>query len=257
VAFGAGRWPAPRLLTYLVVANIGLAGKAAVFVHFCCFSVCISEYCFIAESAGNQMFGCNAVQDTLLQATASSNKGVSVGCKKVRLVVRLKADSRISLYSSEITLLQPLDRVFKPLQHRLRNSTTDAQSRACRTSVNYALIYSRSGTLTTMMCLATSRSSHTVAGGSCGHAPIVQQDALMSGRQLCPNVQEEPNAHIVKGERYASTTLSLPRHQGKSNIGTRKKTPTHQSRRLLAAVFGLNGSAKSAAMSGKLESEHV
>ncbi len=80
----------------MVVADIGLAGKAVVFVHFCCFSVHISEYCFLAESAGDQMFGCNAVQDTLLQATALSNKGVLVKCNKVRLVVRLKAESRIS-----------------------------------------------------------------------------------------------------------------------------------------------------------------
>ncbi len=74
----------------------------------------------------------------------------------------------------------------------------------------------------------------------------------MSGRQLFTAVQEEPNAHTVKGDRYASTTLSLPRHQDNSNIGTRRKMPTHQSRHLLAADFGLNGSAKSAAMSGKL-----
>ncbi len=97
MAFGAGRCPAPRLKTYLVVANIGLAGKAAVFVHFCSFSVCICEYCFIAESAGNKMFGCNAVEDTLLQVTASSNQRVSVSCKKVRIVVQLEADSRILL----------------------------------------------------------------------------------------------------------------------------------------------------------------
>ncbi|KAL0022645.1 hypothetical protein WJX79_002313 [Trebouxia sp. C0005] len=44
-------------MTYLVVANIGLAGT--------------------------QIFGCNAVRDTLLQAIASSNKGVPVGCKKL------------------------------------------------------------------------------------------------------------------------------------------------------------------------------
>ncbi|KAL0028231.1 hypothetical protein WJX79_003040 [Trebouxia sp. C0005] len=51
----------------------------------------------IIDLTGTQMSGCNAVQDTLLQAIASSNKGV-VGCKK------------------------PLDRVFKPSQHRIRNS---------------------------------------------------------------------------------------------------------------------------------------
>ena len=130
--FKSGRWPAPRLLTYLVVADIGLAGKAAVFVHFCCFSVCQSEYCFIAESAGNQMFGCNAVQDTQLQAIASSNKIVSSGCKKVRLVMQLKADSRFMWRSSEMKLLQSLDRVCKPSQHRLRNSVTDVWSRVCR-----------------------------------------------------------------------------------------------------------------------------
>ena len=79
----------------------------------------------------------------------------------------------------------------------------------------------------------------------------------MSGRQLCTNVQQEPNAHTVKGEHYASTTLSLPRHQDKSNTGTRRKTPTHQSGRLLAAVFGLSGSARSAAMSGKLKLDPV
>ncbi|KAA6421754.1 MAG: hypothetical protein FRX49_08365 [Trebouxia sp. A1-2] len=45
-------------MTYLVVANIGLAGT--------------------------QIFGCNAVRDTLLQAIASSNKGVPVGCKKAQ-----------------------------------------------------------------------------------------------------------------------------------------------------------------------------
>jgi len=101
VAFGAGRWPAPRLLTCLVVANSGLAGKAAVVIHFCSFSVCISNNCFTAESAGNQKFGCNAVQDTLLQAIASTNEKVSVGCKKVRLVVQLKADSRVIWSSSQ------------------------------------------------------------------------------------------------------------------------------------------------------------
>ncbi|DBA80939.1 TPA: hypothetical protein ACH3X2_007159 [Trebouxia sp. C0005] len=194
-------------MTYLVVANIGLAGT--------------------------QIFGCNAVRDTLLQAIASSNKGVPVGCKKL------------------------LDRVFNLQQHRLRNSMTDGRSRARQTSVNYAQIYSRSGTLPTTLCLATSRSSHTATGESCGYAPTVQQDALMSGRQLFLNARRDPNARIVKGEQYASTTLSLPRHQGKSNIGTRRKMPTHQSRRLLAAVFGLNGSAKSAAMSGKLKLQGV
>ena len=210
----------------------------------------------IAESAGTQMSGCNAVQDTLLQAIASSNKGV-VGCKKVRLVVLLKAASRISLYSSKMTLLQPLDRVFKPSQHRIRNSMSVGWSRGCQTSVNYAQIYSRSGTLTTMLCLAASRSSHTAKQESCGLAPTVQQDALMSGRQRCSDAPQGANAHIVKGEQYVSTTLSLPRHQGNSNIGTRQKTPTHQSRRLLAAHFGLNGSAKSAAMSGKLKLQGV
>ncbi len=184
MAFGAGRWPAPQLLTYLVVANSGLAGKAAVFVHLCCFSVCIPEYCFVPESAGNQSYGCNAVQDTVLQAVALSNKGISVSCNKVRLVVRLKADSRASLYSTQITLLQPLDHVFKPPQHRLRNSLAEAWSKACQTLVNYALIYSRSGILTTMLCLEASRSSRTATGESCGHALIVQQDAPMSGRQL-------------------------------------------------------------------------
>jgi len=162
VAFGAGRWPAPQLLTYLVVANSGLAGKAAVFVHLCCFSVCIPEYCFVPESAGNQSYGCNAVQDTVLQAVALSNKGISVSCNKVRVVVaRPKAESRVSLHSSEIMLLQPLDRMCNPPQHRLRNSTGGAWSKACQTSVNYAMIYSRSGILTTMLCLAASRSSHT------------------------------------------------------------------------------------------------
>ena len=161
--FGGGRCLAPQFRTYLVVADIGLAGKAAVFVNFCCFSVCISEYCFIAESAGNQMFGCNAVQDTQLQAVASSNKIVSSGCKKVRLVRQLKADSRFIWRSSEMKLLQSLDRVFKPSQHRLRNSVTDVWSRVCQTPVNYAQIYSRNGTLTIIMRLATSRSSHTVA----------------------------------------------------------------------------------------------
>ena len=107
------------------------------------------------------MFGCNAVQDTVLQAVALSNKGISVSCIKVRLVVRLKADSRASLYSTQMTLLQPLDHVFKPPQHRLRNSLAEAWSKACQTSVNYALVYSRSGILTTMLCLAASRSSHT------------------------------------------------------------------------------------------------
>ncbi|DBA80938.1 TPA: hypothetical protein ACH3X2_007158 [Trebouxia sp. C0005] len=194
-------------MTYLVVANTGLTGT--------------------------QESGCNAVQDTLLQAIASINKGVSVGCKK------------------------PLDHVFKQPQHRLRNSVADVWIRGCQTSVNYAQIYSRSGTLTTTLCLATSRSSHRATGESCGHAPIVQQDALMSGRQLCLHVPEGPNAHIVKGEQYASTTLWLPRHQDNSSIGTRRKTPTHQSRHLLAAVFGLNGSAKSAAMSGELKLQGV
>ena len=168
-----------------------------------------------------------------------------------------KAASRISLYSSKMMLLQLLDRVFNLQQHRLRNSMTDGWSRARQTSVNYAQIYSRSGTLTTTLCLATSRSSHTATGESCGHAPIVQQDAFMSGRQLCPHVPEGPNAHIVKEERYASTTLSPSRHQGKSNIGTSRKTPIHQSSHLLAANFGLNGNAKSAAMSGELRLDHV
>ena len=244
-------------MTYLVVANTGLTGDAAVFVHFCSFSVRTYEYCVVAESAGTQESGCNAVQDTLLQAIASINKGVSVGCKKVRLVVQLEADSRKSLYSSKMMLLQPLDHVFKQPQHRLRNSVAGVWIRGCQTSVNYAQIYSRSGTLTTTLCLATSRSSHRATGESCGHAPIVQQDALMSGRQLCLYVPEGPNAHIVKGEQYASTTLWLPRHQDNSSIGTRRKTPTHQSRHLLAAVFGLNGSAKSAAMSGELKLQGV
>ncbi|DBA67996.1 TPA: hypothetical protein ACH3X2_014029 [Trebouxia sp. C0005] len=186
----------------------------------------------IIDLTGTQMSGCNAVQDTLLQAIASSNKGV-VGCKK------------------------PLDRVFKPSQHRIRNSMSVGWSRGCQTSVNYAQIYSRSGTLTTMLCLAASRSSHTAKQESCGLAPTVQQDALMSGRQRCSDAPQGANAHIVKGEQYVSTTLSLPRHQGNSNIGTRQKTPTHQSRRLLAAHFGLNGSAKSAAMSGKLKLQGV
>ena len=203
------------------------------------------------------MFGCNAVPGTLLQAVALSNKGVSVSCKKVRLVVRLKADSRINLYSSEITLLQPLDHAVMPPQHSLRSSKTTVHSRACRTSVIYALTYSSSGTLTTIPCLAASRSSRTATGESCGHALIVQQDALMSGRQWCTSVQQEPNAHTVKGEHFASTTLLLPRHRDKSNTGTRQKMPTHQSRCLLAANYGLNGSAKPAAMSGKLKLERV
>ncbi|DBB08062.1 TPA: hypothetical protein ACH3X3_008265 [Trebouxia sp. C0006] len=110
--------------------------------------------------AGNQSDGCNAVQDTVLQAVALSNKGISVSCNK------------------------PLDHVFKPPQHRLRNSLAEAWSKACQTLVNYALIYSRSGILTTMLCLEASRSSRTATGESCGHALIVQQDAPMSGRQL-------------------------------------------------------------------------
>ncbi|KAL0043748.1 hypothetical protein WJX82_007116 [Trebouxia sp. C0006] len=32
--------------------------------------------------AGDRMFGCNAVQDTVLQAVALSNKGISVSCNK-------------------------------------------------------------------------------------------------------------------------------------------------------------------------------
>ena len=203
------------------------------------------------------MFGCNAVSDTLLQAVALPNKGVSVSCKNVRLVVRLKADSRINLYSSETMLLQPLDHAVMPPQHSLRSSKTTVRSRACRTSASYTPICSRSGTLATTLCLAASRSSHRAAGESCGPAPIAHQDALMSGRQLCPGVQEEPNAHIVKGEHYASTTLSLPRHQDKPNTGTRQKMPAHRSRRLLAAIFGLNGSARSAATSGKLRLHRV
>ena len=203
------------------------------------------------------MFGCNAVSDTLLQAVALPNKGVSVSCKNVRLVVRLKADSRRNLYSSETMLLQPLDHAVMPPQHSLRSSKTTVRSRACRTSVIYALTYSSSGTLTTIPCLAASRSSRTATGESCGHALIVQQDALMSGRHLCTNVQQEPNAHTVKGEHYASTTLSLPRHQDKPNTGTRQKMPAHRSRRLLAAIFGLNGSARSAATSGKLRLHRV
>ncbi|KAL0022654.1 hypothetical protein WJX79_003612 [Trebouxia sp. C0005] len=71
-------------MTYLVVANTGLTGT--------------------------QESGCNAVQDTLLQAIASINKGVSVGCKK------------------------PLDHVFKQPQHRLRNSVADVWIRTHRPS---------------------------------------------------------------------------------------------------------------------------
>ncbi len=162
VNFGDGPCTAPRLMTCFIVADIGLAGNAAVFVHFCCFSVHIFESCFIAESAGDQMFGCNAVQDTLLLAAVLSNKGISVSCNKVRVVVaRPKAESRVSLHSSEIMLLQPLDRMCNPPQHRLRNSAGGAWSKACQTSVNYAMIYSRSGIPTTILCLAASRSSHT------------------------------------------------------------------------------------------------
>ncbi len=106
------------------------------------------------------MLGCNAVQDTQLQAIASSNKIVSVSCKKVRLVVQLEADYSIIYSSSKTLLLQPPDCVFKLRQDRLRNSTGVACSRACQTSVHCALIYSRSGTLTRTLCLAASRSSH-------------------------------------------------------------------------------------------------
>ncbi|KAL0043731.1 hypothetical protein WJX82_003197 [Trebouxia sp. C0006] len=63
-ACNPGRWPAPQLLTYLVVANSGLAG--------------------------NQSDGCNAVQDTVLQAVALSNKGISVSCNKPLDHVRSK-----------------------------------------------------------------------------------------------------------------------------------------------------------------------
>ncbi len=51
-----------------------------------------------------------------------------------------------------------------------------------------------------------------------------------------------------------STTLSLPKHQDKCNTGIRTRTPRHPSRRLLAVVIGLSGSAQHAATSGKLKS---
>ena len=159
MAFEGGPCTAPRLMTCLIVADTGLAGKAAVFVHFCRFSVHSPS---IASLLSLQATGCLVATLSKTQCCRQlSNKGISVSCIKVRLVVRLKADSRASLYSTQITLLQPLDHVFKPPQHRLRNSLAEAWSKACQTSVNYALVYSRSGILTTMLCLAASRSSHT------------------------------------------------------------------------------------------------
>jgi len=112
-----------------------------------------SQYAYLRvdESAGNITFGYDPVEDTLLQAISASVKTGLVSHIQVRLVVQLEADSRMILSSSETVLLQPLDCVFKPPQHRLRNSMADAWS---QTSVNYAPIYSRSGILTTTLCLA-------------------------------------------------------------------------------------------------------
>jgi hypothetical protein len=79
----------------------------------------------------------------------------------------------------------------------------------------------------------------------------------MSGRPECLTAQEVADAHIVKAERHASTTLLLPKHQDKSSTGIRTKTPRHLSRRLLAVPSELSGSAPSAAMNGSVKLHSV
>jgi len=79
----------------------------------------------------------------------------------------------------------------------------------------------------------------------------------MSGRQVCITAQEAVNAHIVKGEKSASTTLLLPRHQDKQDTGIRTKMPRRLIRHLLAVLSELTGSALSAAMSGKVKLQTV
>jgi len=69
--------------------------------------------------------------------------------------------------------------------------------------------------------------------------------------------REAAIAHTVKGKKYASTTLSLPKHQDKYNTGTMTRTPRHPSRCLLAVNSGLSGSAQHAARSGKLRLHDV
>ncbi len=108
-----------------------------------------------------------------------------------------------------------------------------------------------------MLCLAASRSSHTATRKSCGHAPTVQQDALISGKPLCMTAHKAPNAHIVKAERCASTTLLLLKRRANSSIGIRTRMPKYLSRRLLAVTSGLSGSAPHAALSGKLMLRNV
>ena len=70
---------------------------------------------------------------------------------------------------------------------------------------------------------------------------------------MCSAAQQAVNAHIVKGEKSASTILLLPKHQDKSSTGIRTRIQRRLSRCLRAVTSGLNGSAQSAAMSGKLK----
>jgi len=180
------------------------------------------------------MLGCNAVQDTQLQAIASSNKIVSVSCKKVRLVVQLEADYNITAAASRLCVQAAARQTQKQHGSCLQQGLPDIS--ALRPDLQQEWHPDKNAVLGS---IKVKPQSHMRVMWSCPDCPAG-----------CPHVWETAVYSRTRGTKCP--TLSLPRHQDNSNIGTRRKMPTHQSRHLLAADFGLNGSAKSAAMSGKL-----
>ncbi len=108
-----------------------------------------------------------------------------------------------------------------------------------------------------MLCLAAPRSSHTAKGRSCGHALTIQQDALMSGNQLCTAAQMAPNAHIVKGNQCVSTALLLPGHLDKQDTGTMTRVPKTPEQTLAGTHLRAEWKFQHVAMSGNHKLHNV
>jgi len=249
--------------TFRYVAYRTFAGKTNVLVSLSVQWVGKSWQCSGDGFAGNITFGCDLVEDRLAQALSASVKRGSVTHRQVGLVAQHEVELRAVSASNEI-MLAAAPEVYcnataaGPQQQQVHSSSNASiLSQACQTSVSSARICSKSGTPTTMFCLAASRSSRTATWKSCGSAPTVQQDTCISGRPVCMTAQEAPNAHTVKGKEYVSTALLLPKHRANWSTGTTTRMLRRLSRCLRAVTSGLSGSAQSVATSGKVKLHDV
>ena len=130
--------------------------------------------------------------------------------------------------SSEIMLLQPLKCIAMPQQHSHSSSKSSIQSQACQTSVSSACTCSKSGTRTTLVCSAASRSSHTAPRKPFGSAPTVQQDALLSGRPVCSTALRGTKCPYCQGKalcQHNSLATKAPRQTEYWNHDKNAKTP--------------------------------